>query len=125
MKTYKEIFNEKYQNLAKASITKELYPIFINPTKSEVRELALSSGMVRFIAYNGDLYVFDENLLHADAIFNLDLPLSSSPDFRIAFLGVAKANFNGVLQYYGSNHVISSELSIVAKYHSYMLKYFK
>lgn len=123
MKLKELITTEEYHPLAGSPINKNKYPIFINPVRSEIRELAKESNLIRFIAYKDDFYVFNAALLYAYVIKHLNLPISSEPPISKAFLGIAKANLNGTLQYYDSNQTIR-DFSVIPDLYPYLSKWF-
>ncbi len=104
MKIHELMINEEYHSLVDSPINRKKYPIFVNPTSSEIKELGEDTNLVRFIMYDGKLYAFSGALLHATAIKHLGLPISNDPSIRDAFLGIAKA-IGGRLQYYDSNQL--------------------
>lgn len=120
----KEIIPEEYVTLVKQIHDKKPYPIFINPSRGEIRELAREENLARFIAYQNQFFLFSASLLHANAIKKLELPLSSEPSINDAFLGVAKANLDGTLDYYTSNQISDEQLDEVSKLYRYINKYF-
>jgi hypothetical protein len=120
----KDIVSEDYVALVKQLHNKKTYPIFVNPSRSEIKELAREENLARFIAFNGHFYLFNASLLHATAIEKLGLPLSSSPSINDAFLGVAKASLYGALEYYDSNQISDEQLESVSKAYRYIAKYF-
>ena len=63
MKLKELVTNEEYHSLVGSTLNKNKYPIFVNPTRSEIRELAQESNLIRFIAYKNDFYVFNAALL--------------------------------------------------------------
>ncbi len=104
MKIHELMINEEYHSLVSSPINRKKYPIFMNPTSSEIKELGEDTNLVRFIMYDGNFYAFSGALLHAIAIKHLGLPISSDPNINQAFLGIAKA-VGGRLQYYDSNQL--------------------
>ena len=114
---------EEYHSLVKSPLNKNIYPIFVNPTRSEIRELAQESNLVRFIAYRENFYVFNAALLHAFVIEHLKLPISKTPTIKDAFLGIAKASYNGTLKYYDSNQLTARDVDKVPTLYPYLTKW--
>jgi hypothetical protein len=119
-----EMYTEEYHSLAKSGVNKKAYPIFINPTRSEVKELAKENNIVRFISHKGDLYAFSGELLHAHAIKHLELPVSNDPPIKDAFLGIAKASANGSMEFYDTNQSAANNIGEIIKHHSNLARYF-
>lgn len=105
MKVKEIMINEDYHSLVSSPINRKKYPIFINPSRSEINELSEDTNLIRFIIYQGNFYAFSGALLHATAIKHLELPISNDPPISEAFLGIAKAVPGGKLQYYDSNQL--------------------
>lgn len=85
------LFSEEYvAGISPRHNKKEYYEIFKNPTSSELMNIRSKGIFARFIAIKNDIYVFPAELLHADAIKELELPISNDPPVNKAFLGVAK-----------------------------------
>lgn len=114
---------EEYDSLVSSPVNKRKYPIFKNPDRSEIKDLAKETNLVRFIAHKGDFYTFNGALLHAHAINHLKLPISHEPPIEDAFLGVAKASSDGRLSYYDSNQLKAKDAHRVDKLHPQVRKY--
>lgn len=100
------------------------YDVYLNPTKNELKELSRDNNLVRFIAYNGDFYVFSASYLHRDAIQHLKLPFNHKPDISTAFLGIAKLSVTGNLTFHDSNQLDHSNSDMVLKFHPYVVEFF-
>lgn len=100
------------------------YEIFRNPTSSELRDLKAQGAFARFIARGNDLFVFPAELLHADAIKELELGFGNEPPVKTAFLGVAKIQGNK-LELHTTNQKMSPEdAGRVEVYHPVVKNYF-
>jgi len=119
-----DLVGEEYETIVKQQHDKKTYTVFVNPTKKEIRELAASEPLARFIAFAGQFYLFNASLLHATAIKKLDLPLTSTPNINDAFLGVARVSAAGTLEYYDSNQVSEQNLEGAVRKYPYILKFF-
>jgi hypothetical protein len=117
------VTTEEYDSLVKSPLDKRHYPIFVNPTRSEIKELAKETNLVRFIAHNGLFYLFNGALLHAYVIKHLELPISPEPTIEVAFLGIAKASPAGTLEYYDSNQLKPKDVHKVPQLYPYIEKY--
>lgn len=119
------VIDEEYDSLVTNPLnTKQKFPVFVNPEKSEIQELAKSTNSVRFLAHKGKLHVWDASVLHAHAIKHLGLSITSTPPISHAFLGIAKPNYDGTLSFKETNQKIPTSDSI-QKHHSEILHYFK
>lgn len=123
MLKFKQHMKEEYHSLMNSPIDKRKYPIFKNPDKSEIKELAKDTNLVRFISHKGDFYVFNGSLLHSHAIKHIGLPISDDPPIKDAFLGIAKASTNGKMEFYDSNQKDAKNPKDVMKYHEHIMKY--
>lgn len=129
MKSYKELSQqllfvyEEYDSLIDNPINRTKHPVFVNPTRNEIRELSRETNNARFIAHNNKLYVFNGSVLHAHAIKQLKLPINSEPHISQAFLGIAKPNANGTLTFTDTNQKNIDTKTINDKY-QYINKYF-
>ena len=121
---YFERVEEDYDSLMTNPLNKEKYPVFVDPTKDEIKELSKDTNNVRFISHNGKMFLFHDGILHAHAIKHLGLPISNAPPIHQAFLGIAKPNADGTLSYSGTNQVITRP-NALNQYHRHILKYFK
>ena len=67
-------FNEEFENAMYSKLDGEYYEIFKNPSKNEITK-ALGVDEIRIIIdkKRADLYVFDSNLLHSEALKRLNL----------------------------------------------------
>jgi hypothetical protein len=110
-------------------------PIFKNPDKSEIRELADFGNKVRFIAYKNNLYVFPAELLHLSAVKELakipeiGIPISAGSDShpKVAFLGIAKINLGTYkLKFTETNQKLDSNaLDYIEKNYGYIERFFE
>lgn len=119
-----KLVREEYHSLIKNPLNKKIHTVYIDPTKDEVRELSKETNVARFIAHDGHLYLFHGGLLHADAINHLKLPISDKPTVEKAFLGIAKPNANGKLQYTDSNQLKPTDIGKIPRYHPYISRFF-
>jgi hypothetical protein len=114
---------EEYDSLLKSPWNdKVAHPVYKNPDKSEISDLSKTTDNVRFISHKKNMYVWDGSILHRHAIRHLNLPISSSPLIKDAFLGVAKPNSDGTLAFDSTEQRINEPIH---KYHSHILQYFK
>lgn len=119
------IVKEEYHSLVKNPLNKKIHTVYVDPTKDEIRELAKETNVARFISHDNHLYLFHGELLHSDAINHLKLPIYvDKPPIEKAFLGIAKPNANGKLQYTDSNQLKQTDIGKVPKFHPHLGKYF-
>jgi len=120
----KELFvYEEYESLVDNNFNKTKHPVFVNPNKDEIREYSKTTNNVRFIAHNNKFYIFHGSVLHAHAIKQLGLPITSEPHITHAFLGIAKPNNNGTLSFSDSNQK-NIDPNVVKTKYQYINKYF-
>ncbi|RLA58816.1 MAG: hypothetical protein DRQ78_11425 [Epsilonproteobacteria bacterium] len=69
--TIKEILTETFEDYAKAPYSKKVYGIYKNPTSNELRDLIKEEKPISFRVLidkkKKDIYVFNSDLLHAEA----------------------------------------------------------
>lgn len=114
---------EEYDSLINNPINRTKHPVFVNPTKDEIRELSQGTNNARFIAHNNKFYLFNGSVLHAHAIKQLNLPIGSEPHISQAFLGIAKPNANGTLTFSDTNQK-NIDPNIIKDKYQYINKYF-
>jgi hypothetical protein len=117
---------EEYDSLVRDPYShSKSYPIFKNPSKSEISELSKDTNSARFISHDKNLYVFNAQILHDHAAKHLDLPINqNSPDIKRTFQGIAKPNHDGSLAFSETNQKIRNATDI-EKYHGHLKTYFK
>jgi hypothetical protein len=129
-----DIIVEEYETLVKSPHALEKiksYPVFKNPTSSELGEIKKKwqednmggQPHVSFISHinketgKTNLYVVDRRILHDIVIKHLKLPITTRPSVTDAFLGTARITNDNKLKFHESNMIRNENPATIVKLH--------
>lgn len=130
--------NEEYDSLIKNPKDKtKNWEIFVNPDKNEIKNLRkaiqLETGEdnIRFLIYNGSIYVWSYVILHHILLKHLSIKINDKfgtafIPIKKVFMGVGKALPNGQIEYVSCVQTINikDKKEICGIYKPFFEKYF-
>lgn len=121
-----DLLSEEYHSIATQNYDKTKYTVFVNPSRSEIKELKDISIYARFIADNlsKTFYAFSGQMLHRTALNHLKLNYNEDSPITKVLLGVGKILPTGLLEFYDTNQNIKIDLTEVSKIYQWMAKFF-
>jgi hypothetical protein len=106
------------------SVSGKKYPVFMNPSIHDIRELSKETNAIGFVSHDKKFYVFHGSLLHKDVVPQLGLNFSSEKvEPREAFLGRGNIRGNSI-HFSGTNQKIKNP-SDISDHHSHLKQWFK